>query len=255
MMVRVWGVVVLPLLVLAVVGFGEEEEEAEVGGRPRSVVFELEHIVAGDDDAWTPRGRVVVTPSRSSRSKMATATKVVLGAEEAGSLWSLCFEKKGVYRVRATKRGERVGASTSIDACDLFAVRFRETLELRLGAKADLLSLSYRNLPSSVTLPPSPKPAEIEFETTVAVALDVVGQIIPVQINANAAKKPPPTYLEHVDEEPALGDDTPPKKQPPKGFFAKYWHVIVPIVLIFLTAKTEPAQPEAANPAPPPPPK
>jgi len=216
----------------------EEDEEGEVAGKPSTLTFELEHSFGGSE--WSPRGSVVVRPS-APRSKMATvANAPSLKEDEAAALWSLCFEQKGYYRLRV--KGTRV--STSVPACDLFAIRFRESLELQLSATARLLSLSYRNLPS-VTATAVAKPTEIQFETTAAVASDVIGQIVPVQIQASGAK-PPPGIDDLSTEEPVIGADgkVQPKKEEPKGFFAKYWHVIVPVVLIFLTAKGEPPAPD-----------
>lgn len=200
------------------------DEEQEVG--TRTIVFELEHMMQG---SWRPRGQIEVAPF-APKSRMATATTFSLSKDDAKELWDLC-EKKGFYRIRA-KDEKNIYAATSVPACDLFALRFRETLELQLTAKAELLSLSYKNLPSSaVTLNP---PAEdLQFETSAAVALDVVGQIIPVQI---AASRKPPAGVDYSHDEPAIGDEQPKPEQ--KGFFQKYWHIIIPVLLIYLTAKS-----------------
>ena len=233
--------VILRMLLLCLLTSSGAEEE--------TIRFELEHIVDGSS-SWSPRGSILMKPN-SPRSKMAVVeTPVSLKKEEAGALWSLCFEQKGYYRVRARREGSTVTSSTSIPACSLFIVRFRESLELQLTAKADLLSLSYRNLPSSVvSLANVPKPENIDFETTASVALDVVGQIIPVQI---AAKALPGLLPDDILEEGAtIGEDGQAQPPPKKSFIQQYWHIIIPIALIFLTAKGDPGPDPAAAKAPP----
>jgi len=230
-----------------------EEVELEVSRRPAGggldqKVFELEHSL-NEGASFSARGTLVITPG-ASRSKMAAIAggPVRFAGENATQLVALCYDQtKGAYRLRARAAGappDEPWVSTSVEACDLFALGFAEDLEAHVDARVNLLSLSYKNLVAGITPPPRPSSREFELSSSASLALDVVAQIIPIQVQA--AKPPAGAEVlladaEHNREsgEPALGDEN-RKPKAKQGFFARYWHVIIPVTLIVLTAKGEP---------------
>mmetsp|Transcript_16956 Transcript_16956/g.25507 ORF Transcript_16956/g.25507 Transcript_16956/m.25507 type:complete len:261 (+) Transcript_16956:1952-2734(+) len=203
--------VLIPLILCTINGVVWSEEEGEIGQKR---VYRLEHEIGGE---WHARGQVVIRYDLS-RSKMAQIVDApVLKGEESAKLWSACFKDDSVYRIRAIGQNNKIVASTSVAACDLFVLRFSESLELQLDAQARLLSLAYRNLPASVSLPPQEIPEIIEFKSSAVVTTSIVGQIIPIQIQA-----PKPAGMQDTSE-PALGDDSEKQSndQKNKGFFCQ----------------------------------
>lgn len=198
-------------------------------GDERVILLEHSLNISGN---FKPRGSIIVTP-KNSRNKMvrfANATFAVVG-EEKGLLMRLA-QDKGMYRLRGRVGSSGPWASTSIPVCWLAGAGFVEELELQLDVKANLLSISYRNLVPTDTCPVSD---DIVLESSVQASLDFVGQIIPLQVTG---VKPPSGFF---GDGRNGGDDAQPDDRPvKKGFFARYWHIIIPVTLIFLTIKGDP---------------
>lgn len=187
----------------------------------------LEHAL-GEKDEFRPRGTITVSPT-ASRNKLVrvSPSSQTLSTEEVARLRQVAQER-GTYRLRA-RLGEGPWASTSVPICWLAAANFAESLEVQLDAGANVVSISYRNLaPSEVCAVPD----VVTLESSVVASLDIVAQAIPVQI---AAVRPPAGFAE-----PPPRDETQPERPVKKSFFARYWQIIVPVTLLFLTIKAEP---------------
>lgn len=172
-------------------------------------VFSVEHSYGG---GFAPRGEITLDQRKLKVSEAALNSSF------------LELIPDGYYRVRVG------GASTSIRACELVALNMEESFELQLDAAANILSISYKNVPPTADCQ---APASLDLTSTATLSLDIIGQIIPVQVQG----KPPPSFADALKEDKPQG----PVK---KSFFARYWHIIIPIMLILLTAKAP--EPESA---------
>lgn len=194
-------------------------------------VIVLEHSLS-ESGNFNPRGSIIVTPknSRNKIVRLANVTLALVGEEK--ELLARLAQDKGMYRLRGRAGSSGPWASTSIPVCWLAGAGFVEELEVQLDAKGNLMSISYRNLAPTDTCP---VPDDIVLESSVQASLDVVGQIIPLQVTG---AKPPPGFF---GDGRNGGDDAQPDDRPvKKGFFARYWHIIIPVTLIFLTIKGDP---------------
>mmetsp|Transcript_2702 Transcript_2702/g.8489 ORF Transcript_2702/g.8489 Transcript_2702/m.8489 type:complete len:230 (-) Transcript_2702:1093-1782(-) len=192
----------------------------------------LEHSF-DEAKSFEARGSMILTPS-SSRNKLIRmeSAQWELDAAAMGAIAA----KDGFYVVRA-RLGDGPWAMTSVPVCWLAAAGFVEQLEVALDPRGSVLSLAYRNLdaaagPCTLESPPV-------LESSVQASLDLVAQIIPVQVSASK----PPVGFEAVarsSSSQSTGDEDQQGPKPKQGFFARYWHIIIPVTLIFLTARTEP---------------
>lgn len=201
--------------------------------------YAIEHSFGG---AFSPRGSLEVT--EDSRGNV--AIKILeAGTIETNELQAFkdLVARDGFYTIRA--RGEGSDATfvvASIKACQLFLGGFKEKLIVRLHEDGDdFSSLEYANPHFGGTcdsLIASKKKGTIRLKTAAIVVRPEVARVVPLKITGNM-------FIKGAEKlsEGGKGND----KENKGSFFQRYWHVIVPVMIVMLISNVVAPPPQGGN--------
>jgi len=157
---------------------------------------------------------------------------------------------EGLYQLKLVDEMNGNEIFTSVPSCSVLRSNFREEMTLHLSSSADLLSVSYRPLISSL----APKSCEslsskrgvkgtsLIFNTTILYETSTPAMGIPLLLPSNDYRPPPgiqflPNFYSIVasdEEKKKIGGGQPGESQQ-KSFFQKYWFIILMVAIMSLS--------------------
>jgi hypothetical protein len=184
----------------------------------------IEHSFdSGSNPIFTKRGTVMIHSVRSGSAEF--LAEAPLTDEEKSKLKEL-VSVDGFYRIRVRKNGDTSSQSgyvySFMKACALYESRLSDKLTVHIDQTGNLIATSI-----SPTIPYCSGSAEISknqlsnFNTTVFVQQTAVGPVPETQ-----------AYIQKLEQEKI--EKAKGQQADNRGFFAKYWMYIVPVVIFFM---------------------
>jgi len=188
------------VLLLATTALCQDEDELN---------YQIMHKLNSQKE-FIKRGDIKLKSSKSQTGKYT-------GLESKDSSIDAKINKNDLYVIEIRDSNGNVLSSSYTRACFLFDSEFKDEIILHVDSEDNVLFVDYFTEKS--TCPEELKgtiPAGSAFKTSVSVLKSEQGQ------------RPRLTSLKYFKREQAK------KQMSEKGFFAKYWMYILPVVLIFL---------------------
>eukprot|EP00499_Haloplacidia_sp_CaronLabIsolate_P008057 CAMPEP_0196782856 /NCGR_PEP_ID=MMETSP1104-20130614/12170_1 /TAXON_ID=33652 /ORGANISM="Cafeteria sp., Strain Caron Lab Isolate" /LENGTH=291 /DNA_ID=CAMNT_0042153101 /DNA_START=3 /DNA_END=874 /DNA_ORIENTATION=- len=205
--------------------------------------FVLEHSLDGGA-SYAMRGQIDVHTSRISKDVTVKASNVAEAT--SGDAFKTLVRAGERYHVRLRSADAFDYVHASLPACELVGADFEDDLVVLLDgeATARLMGLEYRAYGSRQCLGEEHVQAGgIRFRSSASVATPQPAPSLPAKLNVAASAATPAAGTpgagaggsvgaEGVDAAEGKGEGE--KKEQSQSFFAKYWYIIVPAVLMSL---------------------
>jgi len=205
-----------------------------IGNEGQLVTLSLEHALTPGN--FKPRGQISYRNPNSlltSVNKISSTIKfsqTELSKEDKAKIRDLLNKDEHYQiRVRLPYSSKLAYVTASVPACTLVASNFVDLIKLNLDQFGDIISIEYHTKVSSCTA---------MKDTSAWDSLDKMETTIRLGFGVEGAR---PLREAILSPEQAKQDE-----ESKKGWFAKYWYFLIPVVIMFvisgLTGATEPAE-------------
>jgi len=213
------------------------DRDGQVSGS--RTVFAVEHSLGAE--GFSPRATLAITTSSLSSAKSAKFLEAGKFSSADVAAFKRLAQAGGFYRIRVQSVADDTSSPyvvAALPACQLFLAGFKEKLVLRFDLEGGISAIEYANphFPGDCVkrlTANSKAKGSIRIRSAATIVVPEEAPSPPLRISGNMFVK--------GAEQIIAGE----KKAPPqKSFFQRYWHIIVPVGILFMLSN-------ALAPAPP----
>jgi len=206
----------------------ESSRSGSQGSRSRAV-YTVEHSLG--IEGFEPRATLAIATSTLSSEKSAKFLEAGKFSSEDVAAFKHLVKAGGFYRIRVRSNPDDASSHyvmAALPACQLFLAGFKEKLVIRFDLEGSIAAIEYANpfFPGDCVkrlTSGSKSKGSIRIRSAATIAVPEDAPSPPLRISGNMFVK--------GAEQIIAGNK---KAAPQKSFFQKYWHIIVPVGILFM---------------------